>query len=321
MSDPKRQTSLGTRRSYVDIFYFFLHATSQATGIIFAKILSQFKEYGKSREYIQHKQIYNLWQWQWGQRGKGAVVFILTKDSCISSWRLFFFKPCRWMNKTIESSFINELHDAVEYENVPPCPPNSACALPWRNFGSQSLLEITPMRKIGLCGWILCTLGPSCTTCNGENIAADSASEVLSRYFTGARAESTEETSMAKRRPDDVLLHDSPSKKHCRAFCKLDMRVGGMVPVGGVNPPSLLALLGSRARKRPRYFEDSDKEQQDEEPSASLCRRDTRKHAAGGLPDQTSGDFCERRSSSSICKKRTRDFDSETVRDDKEKVS
>lgn len=126
---------------------------------------------------------------------------------------------------------------------------------------------------------------------------------------------------MAKRRPDDALLHDSPSKKHCRAFCKLDMRVGGMAPVGGVNPPSLLALLGNRARKRPRYFEDP--EQQDEEPSASLCRRDTRKHAAGGLSDQTSGNFCERpssSSSSSISKKRTRDSDSETVRDDKEKV-
>lgn len=127
---------------------------------------------------------------------------------------------------------------------------------------------------------------------------------------------------MAKRRPDDALLNDSPSKKHCRAFCKLDMRhVGGMAPVGGVNPPSLLALLGNRAEKRPRYFEDPDKEQQDEEPSASLCRRDTRKHAAGGLSDQTSGNFCERPCSSSISKKRTRDSDSETVRDDTEKVS
>lgn len=125
---------------------------------------------------------------------------------------------------------------------------------------------------------------------------------------------------MAKRRPDDVLLHDSPSKKHCGAFCKLDMRVEGIAPVVGRNPPSLLALLGSRARKRPRYFEDPDKEQQDEEPSASLCRRDTRKHAAGGLSDQTFGKSCERRGTS-IPKKRTRDPDTETARDDKEKVS
>lgn len=129
---------------------------------------------------------------------------------------------------------------------------------------------------------------------------------------------------MAKRRrPDDAVLHDSPSKKHCRAFCKLDVRVDGITPVVGGNPPSLLALLGNRARKRPRYFEDPDKEQQDEEPSASLCRRDMRKHAAGGLSDQTFGKSCERRSSSgdsSISKKRTRDSDSVTVRHDEEKV-
>lgn len=125
---------------------------------------------------------------------------------------------------------------------------------------------------------------------------------------------------MAKRRPDDPLLHDSPSKKHCRAFCKLDMRVGGIAPVAGGNPPSLLALLGGRDRKRPRYFEDLDKEQSDEEPLASLCRRDTRKHAAGSLSDQTSGNLCKRRSSSNS-KKRTRDSDSETARGDKEKVS
>lgn len=127
---------------------------------------------------------------------------------------------------------------------------------------------------------------------------------------------------MAKRRQDDVLLHDSPSKKHCGAFCKLDVLVESVAPVAtvGGNPPSLLALLGSRARKRPRYLEDPDKEQRDEEPSASLCRGDTRKHAAAGDQcDQFWGNSCERRSN--ISKKRTRDSDAVTARDDKEKVS
>lgn len=157
----------------------------------------------------------------------------------------------------------------------------------------------------------------------GGNIASDGASKVLSRYLTCARADFTEPPFMAKRRQNDVLLHDSPSKKHCGAFSKLDMLVEGIAPVVGGNPPSLLALLDSRARKRQRYFEDPDKEQQDEEPSASLCRRDTRKHAAGGQSDQTCGKSCERRShsGSNISKKRTRDSDSVAVRDIKDKVS
>lgn len=112
---------------------------------------------------------------------------------------------------------------------------------------------------------------------------------------------------MAKRRPDDalLLLHEPPSKKHCRASCKLDVRVEGTAPIGGLNSPSVLTLLGSRPRKRPHYFEDLDKGQQDEEPSASPCHRHTRKHAEGGQSIKSSGSCCERRSS--IGKKRTRD--------------
>lgn len=137
--------------------------------------------------------------------------------------------------------------------------------------------------------------------------------------MTSAQVDFTLPPLMAKRRPDDALLHDSPSKKHCRAFCKLDMRVEGIGPVGGGNPPSLLALLGSRDRKRPRYFEDLDTEQPDEETLASLCRGGVKKHEAGSLSEQTSGNFRERRRSNS--KKRTRNSDCETARDDKEKVS
>lgn len=98
------------------------------------------------------------------------------------------------------------------------------------------------------------------------------------------------------------------------------MRVEGIAQVGGENPPSLLALLGSRDRKRPRYLEDFDKEQPDDEPLASLRRGATRKREAGSLSNQTAGDLCERRSSSNT-KKRSRDSDSEAVRDDKDKVS
>lgn len=134
---------------------------------------------------------------------------------------------------------------------------------------------------------------------------------------------------MAKRRAEDTLLHDFPSKKYCRAFCKVGMHLGSMDPTGGVSSPSLLALLGSRGRKRPYYFEDLDKEEQEETAAAAAVspgRKDTRTHAASVLSEQTSGSFHDRRSSSSssastMSKKRARDSGSETVPADKEKVS
>ncbi|XP_073322668.1 uncharacterized protein [Pagrus major] len=117
---------------------------------------------------------------------------------------------------------------------------------------------------------------------------------------------------MAKRRAEDpLLLPDSPSKRCCRSLCSVDMQLGSMAPSGGVSPPSLLALLGSRSRKRPSYFEEP--EGGDEE-AALLCRKathccDTRKHAASVLTVQASGSFQDRRSSSTITssKKRHRD--------------
>ncbi|XP_072289422.1 uncharacterized protein [Eucyclogobius newberryi] len=61
---------------------------------------------------------------------------------------------------------------------------------------------------------------------------------------------------MAKRRvSDDILLNASPKKK-CRGLCLVDTRLQSLAP-SGVSPPSLLALLGSRCRKRPFYFDDT----------------------------------------------------------------
>ncbi|KAM7018188.1 uncharacterized protein LKV04_002712 [Tautogolabrus adspersus] len=41
---------------------------------------------------------------------------------------------------------------------------------------------------------------------------------------------------MAKRRAEDTLLHDSPSKRCYRSLCSVDMQIGGVVPSGGVSP-------------------------------------------------------------------------------------
>ncbi|XP_035515171.1 uncharacterized protein C9orf40 homolog [Morone saxatilis] len=113
---------------------------------------------------------------------------------------------------------------------------------------------------------------------------------------------------MAKRRAEDTLLHDSPSKRCHRSVCSVDMQLGSLAPTGGVSPPSLLALLGSRSRKRPHYFEEPEEEGAAPFRRATNC--DTRKHAASVLTVQTSsGSFQERRSSSAATssKKRTRE--------------
>ncbi|CAK6950278.1 uncharacterized protein wu:fa19b12 [Scomber scombrus] len=69
------------------------------------------------------------------------------------------------------------------------------------------------------------------------------------------------------------------------------------------SPPSLLALLGTRCRKRPYYFEDPEQQQQQqqqEEEAPIYCKTlnccDTRKHAADVFPVSTSGSFQDRRS-------------------------
>uniref|UniRef100_A0A3B5BJ88 Putative WW-binding domain-containing protein n=1 Tax=Stegastes partitus TaxID=144197 RepID=A0A3B5BJ88_9TELE len=93
---------------------------------------------------------------------------------------------------------------------------------------------------------------------------------------------------MAKRRAEDTGLNDSPSKRCYRSLCCVDLQLESVAPVGVVNPPSLLALLGSRCRKRKYYSEEKQ-----EEPF--VCRKttncDTRKVAASVLTMQTSGSF------------------------------
>ncbi|XP_004544281.1 uncharacterized protein wu:fa19b12 [Maylandia zebra] len=98
---------------------------------------------------------------------------------------------------------------------------------------------------------------------------------------------------MAKRRAEDTLLHNSPSKRCFRSLCAVDIQAESMAPSGGVSPPSLLALLGTRCRKRPQYF--------DEEETASYRKTshyDARKRAVNVSAVQTSGSFQDRRSSS-----------------------
>lgn len=111
---------------------------------------------------------------------------------------------------------------------------------------------------------------------------------------------------MAKRRAEeDTLLHGSPSKRCCRLLHSGDMQLHSAARTGGVSlspPPSLMALLGSRCRKRPYNFEDPDKQAEAVAGTAGFYYKttqcDTRKHAPDVLTVQTSGGFQERRTSS-----------------------
>ncbi len=113
---------------------------------------------------------------------------------------------------------------------------------------------------------------------------------------------------MAKRRAEDALLHDSPSKRCYRSVCSVDMQLGSVAPTGGVSPPSLLALLGSRSRKRPYYFEDPE-EQEETALYRKTAHCDSRMLAANVLTVQTSGSFQDRRISGTLTsfKKRARE--------------
>nr|XP_020446191.1 uncharacterized protein C9orf40 homolog [Monopterus albus] len=103
---------------------------------------------------------------------------------------------------------------------------------------------------------------------------------------------------MAKRRAEDTVLDESPSKRCCRSRCSVDMQMESMSSTRAVSPPSLLALFGNRCRKRPYHFEDPEKQ----EAAAGLCHKpkhcDTRKPASSVLSLQTSGSFQDRGSSS-----------------------
>ncbi|XP_072244382.1 uncharacterized protein [Leuresthes tenuis] len=120
---------------------------------------------------------------------------------------------------------------------------------------------------------------------------------------------------MAKRRAEDTLLHGSPPKRYCRSLCSGNMQPKSMAETGGVSPPSLLELLGSRCRKRPYYFEDQEKpEHADSRLRRALC--EPREQAANVLTVPVSGSFLDRRSSLTVTsKKRPREgsLGSETV--------
>ncbi|KAM4576924.1 uncharacterized protein PAE49_006857 [Odontesthes bonariensis] len=108
---------------------------------------------------------------------------------------------------------------------------------------------------------------------------------------------------MAKRRAEDTLLHDSPPKRYCRSLCSGNMQPRSMAPTGGVSPPSLLALLGSRCRKRPYYFEDQEKpEHTDPCLRRALC--DSMEHTANVLTVPISGSFHDRRISVTVTSKK-----------------
>ncbi|XP_029367303.1 uncharacterized protein wu:fa19b12 [Echeneis naucrates] len=116
---------------------------------------------------------------------------------------------------------------------------------------------------------------------------------------------------MAKRRAQDTPLRNSPSKRCCRSVCGVDPGQDCTAPAGGVSlsPPSLLALLGSRCRKRPHYFEEQQQEEAAELFPTTVQGDARRKHPAGVGTVQTSGTFHDRGRSSSLTntKKRPRE--------------
>ncbi|XP_054467561.1 uncharacterized protein wu:fa19b12 [Anoplopoma fimbria] len=117
---------------------------------------------------------------------------------------------------------------------------------------------------------------------------------------------------MAKRLAEETLLHGSPSKRCYRSLSSVELQLESMAETGGVSPPSLLGLMGSRCRKRPHTFGDPEKQEQEEEEegaplSCKPAHCDTRKHAADMTALQTAGSLQGRRGSSTSSKKRPRD--------------
>lgn len=103
-------------------------------------------------------------------------------------------------------------------------------------------------------------------------------------------------TFMAKRRA--LLLLGAPSKRCHLSPSGVDRPLESMAPSGGATPRSLLDLMGTRCRKRPRHQEE---DPETREEGAPLRREpadcDTRKrHAANLLTLRTSGSSLRRRS-------------------------
>lgn len=116
---------------------------------------------------------------------------------------------------------------------------------------------------------------------------------------------------MAKRRADDTVLRDSPSKRCCRSLHSVDKQLQrGLLTHVSMAPPSLLALLGSRCRKRPHYFEDPAKDETTAgDAHYNLAPCDTAKRVADVSTVRTSGSFEEHRTSATFTshKKRHRE--------------
>ncbi|KAM4745637.1 uncharacterized protein FYW61_014373 [Anableps anableps] len=92
---------------------------------------------------------------------------------------------------------------------------------------------------------------------------------------------------MAKRRAEEIVLLESPSKRrYFPPIYSVDMQLESMASVGGVSPPSLLTFLGKSCRKRPPYF--------DSEEAYScprICLSDSGNHAKDVLKEPSSGSF------------------------------
>ncbi|XP_032434029.1 uncharacterized protein C9orf40 homolog [Xiphophorus hellerii] len=92
---------------------------------------------------------------------------------------------------------------------------------------------------------------------------------------------------MAKRRAEETVLLDSPSKRrYFPPIYSVDMQLESMASGGGLSSPSLLAILGSRCRKRPLYFDN-----EEGYSGPAISPPDSGKHAKDVLKTPSSGSF------------------------------
>ncbi|XP_035852459.1 uncharacterized protein wu:fa19b12 [Sander lucioperca] len=114
---------------------------------------------------------------------------------------------------------------------------------------------------------------------------------------------------MAKRRAaeDSLLLHEPPSKSCFRPLSSVERLLDSMAPsAGGLNPPSLQALVGSRCRKRPHghYLEDPQKPEETDKPAHCHAGKPA---AAAALTCSGRIQHCRSSSALTSSKKRPRD--------------
>lgn len=109
---------------------------------------------------------------------------------------------------------------------------------------------------------------------------------------------------MAKRRAEEIVLFDSPSKRrHFPAIYSVDVQLESMDPVKSGSPQSLLTVLGSRCRKRPPYFDN-----EEADSCERITRSDSGKHAKDVLTEPSSGSFQDSRRSCTLSRnKRARE--------------